>query len=559
MPLTTYDAQLEAWADEAVAMEQNMEALYGPPATPPTLPPLTTYDGLLEAIVDACVGVKDKLLDQSPIYHNKDSAYVKTVPAHTSQAELQKIGGKTVVWNQLGNFGTITGTGSATSLPFTAGTQIVANHKYYFSGKFTMASQTNCAYIYARSGGANVNIQGLGLSTSKIFTASYGGTSDGTTSATDGNLWLYVSSTLASGDSVTDLQLTDLTLLYGAGNEPTTVAEHEAIFPSVYSYNAGTLLSAGVTEVVSQSRNILDASQVVQGNWTVPTNTSNVHTDNYIAVLPNTTYYLKTISANGIYVQYYNIDKAVSGGVTKYDVSGFSFVTNADTQYVRIMWYQVGGITPADIVNGSVCLSISSSADGTYTPYKAPIQYPIPAEIRNIEGYGWSAGTAYNYIDYERKKFVQNVARVDLGSLIWSNNDSSSPKSYVSDPLTLAKAPANSITMPNIITTKYNVVQHSKYRTSGNITIIYASSSYAKRILICDDVVADRTALKTSLDGVYLYYELATPVEVDISAYLTDDNLIEVEAGGTLTFENQNGDDYRIPVPSEVLYDIDVS
>jgi hypothetical protein len=52
--------------------------------------------------------------------------------------------------------------------------------------------------------------------------------------------------------------------------------------------------------------------------------------------------------------------------------------------------------------------------------------------------------------------------------------------------------------------------------------------------------------------GVKLNYELATPIETDISA-LIDDNTIEVESGGSLTFENANGDDYRIPVPSSVV------
>jgi hypothetical protein len=55
-----------------------------------------------------------------------------------------------------------------------------------------------------------------------------------------------------------------------------------------------------------------------------------------------------------------------------------------------------------------------------------------------------------------------------------------------------------------------------------------------------------------SLAGVKLNYELATPVETDISA-LIDDNAIEVESGGSLTFENTNGDSYRIPVPSSVV------
>ena len=71
----------------------------------------------------------------------------------------------------------------------------------------------------------------------------------------------------------------------------------------------------------------------------------------------------------------------------------------------------------------------------------------------------------------------------------------------------------------------------------------------------------DTTALNNliaSLSGKILYYELETPVETDISAYLTDDNLINVEAGGTLTFHNSNGTDYQIPVPSDETYMIDL-
>jgi len=45
--------------------------------------------------------------------------------------------------------------------------------------------------------------------------------------------------------------------------------------------------------------------------------------------------------------------------------------------------------------------------------------YPIPEAIRNLPGYGWSAGTARNYVDYENKRYVQCVNSVDLGTLTW--------------------------------------------------------------------------------------------------------------------------------------------
>lgn len=45
--------------------------------------------------------------------------------------------------------------------------------------------------------------------------------------------------------------------------------------------------------------------------------------------------------------------------------------------------------------------------------------YPIPEAIKALPGYGWSAGTARNYVDYENKQYVQCVQSVDLGTLSW--------------------------------------------------------------------------------------------------------------------------------------------
>ena len=55
-------------------------------------------------------------------------------------------------------------------------------------------------------------------------------------------------------------------------------------------------------------------------------------------------------------------------------------------------------------------------------------------------------------------------------------------------------------------------------------------------------------------DKITTYYVLSAPGEIDISQYLINSNIIDAEAGGTLTFANQNGNNYLIPVPSEVAY-----
>ncbi len=50
-------------------------------------------------------------------------------------------------------------------------------------------------------------------------------------------------------------------------------------------------------------------------------------------------------------------------------------------------------------------------------------------------------------------------------------------------------------------------------------------------------------------DGVEIAYELAEPIETPITEELPAD--IEIEAGGSLTFVNDQGDNYRVPVSNQ--------
>lgn len=46
--------------------------------------------------------------------------------------------------------------------------------------------------------------------------------------------------------------------------------------------------------------------------------------------------------------------------------------------------------------------------------------FPIPQSVRDMcPGYGWSAGTVCNEIDFKAKKYIQRVGSVDLGTLDW--------------------------------------------------------------------------------------------------------------------------------------------
>ena len=380
-----------------------------------------------------------------------DSKYTKTVLAGAMPyASLDSIGGKTLVWNQLADFGTITNGGT---YAFTLGTQIVVGHTYYFSAVYNGTS--NYLQFYARSGSNRLVFNGQNKQQA-LFVAPYGGTSDGTTNNNEGNIWMYVpGSAWTSGDTITNIMLVDLTLMFGAGNEPTTVQEFQQMFPaSYYPYNAGTLLSAGVTEVVSKDAN--------------------------------------------------NTELAT---------------------------------------------------------------YSIPAEVQALEGYGWSvqvytnnvySGDVYNQIDFENKKYIQNVGKVTLNgseSWTWDTNNALGYTIISNGIITDVTTQTNTYVLSNnpaITDTSW----------AGRSSFAYTMGMYygQTRLYCKSENFASANDVKTYFTNnpTDVNYVLQTPVETDISEYITDDNLIEVEAGGSLTFPNSNGDDYRIDVPSSETFMIDL-
>lgn len=186
--------------------------------------------------------------------------------------------------------------------------------------------------------------------------------------------------------------------------------------------------------------------------------------------------------------------------------------------------------------------------------------YPIPEAIKALPGYGWSAGTARNYVDYENKRYVQCVSSVDLGTLSWVAGVGGKV-SFQTSQVTGQKLTKNYSVPPNIICSKYSTKTQNELWGHINVTGITADANTDGYIDVNDTSYTDATAFKQAMQGVMLYYELETPIVTDISSLIPDDFLrnIEVEAKGSVTFKNSNGDDYRIPVPSEEEYIVKLS
>lgn len=200
-----------------------------------------------------------------------------------------------------------------------------------------------------------------------------------------------------------------------------------------------------------------------------------------------------------------------------------------------------------------------------YTPYHRNV-YQIPEAIRNLPGYGWSAGTAKNYVDYENKRYVQCVQSVDLGTLTWTYGNLPfgwGDNQWFSAPIQSIKVISTNTQLANVLCKKYTTRcayvadENDFFRVDKSI----GQHQDAARVTVLDTAYTDAAAFKQAMQGVILYYELANPIVTDISNLIDDDFLrnIEVEAGGSVTFKNSNGDSYRIPVPSEEEYIVKLS
>ena len=200
-----------------------------------------------------------------------------------------------------------------------------------------------------------------------------------------------------------------------------------------------------------------------------------------------------------------------------------------------------------------------------YTPYHRNV-YQIPEAIRNLPGYGWSAGTAKNYVDYENKRYVQCVQSVDLGTLTWTYGNLPfgwGDNQWFSAPIQSIKVISTNTQLANVLCKKYTTRcayvadENDFFRVDKSI----GQHQDAARVTVLDTAYTDAAAFKQAMQGVILYYELANPIVTDISNLIDDDFLrnIEVEAGGSVTFKNSNGDSYRIPVPNEEEYIVKLS
>ncbi|MBQ8393840.1 MAG: BppU family phage baseplate upper protein [Clostridia bacterium] len=309
-----------------------------------------------------------------------------------------------------------------------------------------------------------------------------------------------------------------------------------------------TLKDAKVTGIKSVGTNIWDEQWEV--GFIQPSNGQNASSDvrirskNYSFCQSDTQYYVLGILDDEIIVFEYDANKAFIKATYLWQNK---FTTSNTTRYIRFLLNANYGI----VYKNDICINVSNDTiNGTYYPYTENT-FAIPEALQNLEGYGLGLrNTLYNYIDFESKSIIKRVARyICTGNESWTEWGSTETERKVWINVVDGSSKDNGDIKSN---QKFEHTSDTTkpYRVdllSGNTKIVYAMpvSEYT-----LDSWKAQLQEWYNAGEPLYFDYELKTPTTESID--ITDDNLIYVESGGTLTFVNE----YELDVPSEVTYQI---
>nr|DAO84604.1 MAG TPA: tail fiber protein [Bacteriophage sp.] len=379
---------------------------------------------------------------------DNDTAYSKDVPSGAKVMDVKMVGGKSVAAHQyidgfakpLGHGYKYTDDNDYYNVTFTTSNgrfrwislAVIKGHKYYQS-----------LILQVVSGGSVNGANYLGIPWNFAVTKADGTVKkDAVISCTDNGNSLIQVSNIADSDgnfatcriNKKSVRLIDLTQMFGAGNEPTLEQCREIFVNDYYPYNAGTLVSADVTDVQV-------GDKLIQ--------------------LPN------SIS-----------------------------LKSAGSVYDSLEFYE---------------------QDGKYY-----------------------------------QKHTQRVGVVDLGTLTWNLKDAYGRYSA----LNWRQDNVNIIYggNPNMLCAKYSykrIVDQYKPGQEKGICIDNKYASASSSIYVDDCEITNLKDFTTAMQGVLLYYELATPI-VTVTEIDNRFDAVDVSTGDKVTFVGNS--DYHLPVPNEQEY-----
>lgn len=479
---------------------------------------LNTIQGEINQHDARITNLEQKAGDYSIVQYRGTNA----VPTGKAKYGLVKeIVGKTRAWNQLSNLGQSV-TNSTTDTRTTVRLYFRLNTSPYTTLYNLDISQVSAfSTIQTASFSGSVQLIHSGATNNIYFSNNLFTAISGHKYLLMGNM-TRVDPTTVGGIVIEDLLVRDLTLIFGSGNEPSTVAEALAQLPALGQYNAydaGSLVDTVVSGVESVGVNIWDEEWVVGGlnaDGTINSSETSRRTSTFIPVISGEDYYLKCPSSAGSgRVAYYDHNK----NMVSYNYSGLPsnqiFTINTGVSYVRITFGAGYGITyNHDIqiskINGSV-----STVNTTYHPYKTDtLSLSETVTLREDDE-----------LTPETGAIVRKMVRVNLSDYDWTY---ANPYWFMADGtkktnfINMVKAFGANV-IPNWISANLEV--------ATDVQVVQGQKTYAIGQSSDNSMLVNNGSDTTPPSGA-LVVELATPTTESIDP--VPDNTIYTEGGGTI-------------------------
>lgn len=340
----------------------------------------------------------------------------------------------------------------------------------------------------------------------------------------------------------------DLTEMFGAGNEPTK-EECDALFSTIGALPKG-LSVAQPTDFKSVGYNQCDISVAMVGKTI--TNGTLSNGGNIIVPVPCVPCKIGVGENNG-YVIGCGADEGWSAGdivavyytpLNPMEVTGNLFLEKLEPQACEQCNGSHNVYVPACagyllVETKSIdelCVHFAWSGDVDYThyePYTANL-LPLPVVPQMSEwglaGISTSGIAARDTIDYENKKYIKRIGRIDMGTMSWKEAETTNYNAYSAKVQDYLISP----TFVSILCEGYQTAPIGD--AVGDINYV-VSSAYGY-IKIVDSRYTSVDSFKAAMQGVYLYYELAIPEIFDIDIvqhlYLANDYGVEEFVGSAV-------------------------
>lgn len=516
------------------------------------------------------------LLNEGQTYREETvsaTAMENTVSTGARFGEVLEYGGKSVVWNQIlpnrtnsqfvsngitftNNFnGTWEATGTSTAVGqsvFSSEFNLMSNHKYYIGGINGSESTVRLRFL----SGSNTYIY---VSTPILHNP-----------ITDYTLtcsFYFLGGVTLNGFKLSP-NVIDLTQLFGAGNEPTSVDDPRIKWIEQYveehpEYNEGEVIHAMVDDVEERGVNLIDAEEIYKGSaymWNdgiLSATNASIHNITIKAteemIGKQCTFSVVTQSDNPS-VSRLQLMSVVNGvtaesptqsTATDFTKQKLQFTPQSTNDYVRVS-YGSSGTSVCRYKDFMICIG-----DYNYEPYREASHQPIPTAIQQLHGYGWGiSDTVRNYVDCENKQYVQMVNRVIMSTSISSYSQWGKSKCF-SIYLSNSFDNNDGNRVGNCVVSGYDIVTANVLYNSTEDKIICQNGKHYRFI---DNAYTSIESYSSAHQNEYLYYRLAEPIITP----LTDDMLLDAfitETGGTVTFHNDN----LLDVPNKVKYAVKLS